>query len=205
MKLYGHPLSGNTHRVKALLHILGVEYEDLVVDLRSGAHKTPDFLALNPLGQVPVLEDGDLVLRDSAAILIYVARKFDPDHAWLPEDAAGQALVQQWLSTAVNEIQAGPFVLRVVKLLGAPLDYEAARTKTERLFSRLFEPHLTDRTWLVGERPTLADLACYAYLARVNEGDFSLAPYPAIRAWLTRVEKIEGFVPMANAVDLKAS
>ena len=202
MKLYGHPMSGNTHRVQALLSILDVDYDYAVVDLRSGAHKQPDFLQKNPLGQVPVLEDGDLVLRDSSAILIYIAQKYDTAHDWLPTDPAGAAQVQQWLSTAVNEINAGPFRLRVIKLLGSSLDYDAALTVTKWIFGDLFEPHLSQNKWLVGEKPTLADLACYSYIARVTEGDFDLSDYPSIQAWLARVEKIDGFTPMVHAADL---
>jgi len=85
--LYGNPISGNSHRVNAFLD----------------EHKQPDYLALNPLGQVPVLTDGDLVLRDSSAILVYLARKYDKSNKWLPTDPDKQALVQQWLSNSVNE------------------------------------------------------------------------------------------------------
>lgn len=202
MKLYGHPLSCNTHRVQALLSILNVDHEYEIVDLTSGAHKQPEFLAKNPLGQVPVFEDGDLTLRDSSAILIYVAHKFDTDNKWLPADPAGAAKVQQWLSTAVNEVQNGPFVLRIVKLLDAPHDYDAAKAKTEALFGDLFEPHLSENDWLVDSAPTLADLACYGYIARVTEGDFDLSAYPAIQAWIKRVEGIDGFLQMPHAKDL---
>lgn len=205
MKLHGHPLSGNSHRAKTFLSILGLDFEDVFVDLRAGAHKAPEYLKLNPLGQVPVFEDGDLVLRDSTAILVYLARTHDRDNQWLPADATGQAKVQQWLSTAVNEIQNGPFVLRAIKLFGMPADRDAAVAKTEALFGNLFEPHLTGRDWLVNDRPTIADLACYSYIARVTEGDFSLEPYPAIRAWLERIEQIEGFSPMVHAADLMAA
>lgn len=202
MKLYGHPLSGNSHRVQAFLSILGVEHEYEVVDLQNGAHKQPDFLKLNPLGQVPVLKDGDLVLRDSSAILIYLAGKYDTENKWLPTDPSGTAQVQQWLSTAVNEIQAGPFVLRLVKLLGAPLDYDAALAKTQTIFRDLFEPHLNNNDWLIGGTPSIADLACYSYIARVTEGDFDLSPYPSIQAWLARIEQIDGFTPMVHAAYL---
>lgn len=202
MKLYGHPLSGNTHRVKALLSILGIDYDYVSVDMKSGAHKKPDFLKMNPLGQVPVLEDDGLILRDSSAILIYIARKYDTANIWLPADAASAAQVQQWLSTAVNEINAGPFRLRLIKLLGSSFDYETALAVTTWIFGDLFEPHLTKNKWLVGDKPTLADLACYSYIARVTEGDFDLSAYPSIQAWLARVEKIDGFTPMVHAAEL---
>jgi len=197
--LYGHPISGNSHRVRTFLSILGLEYENIVVDLPSGAHKKPDYLELNPLGQVPVLTDGNLTLRDSSAILVYLARKYDPDNKWLPTDPDKQAIVQQWLSTSVNEINNGPFILRAIKLFGNNADHDAIRQKTEALFGNLFEPHLDKNQWLAGNTATVADIACYSYIARVTEGDFSLEPYPAIRQWLERIESIKGFAPMMHA------
>lgn len=202
MKLYGHPMSGNTHRVQALMSVLNIPYDYEFVDLSNGAHKQPEFLAMNPLGQVPVLKDGDLVLRDSSAILVYLAGKYDTDGQWLPKDPAGSAEVHQWLSTAVNEVQAGPFVLRVIKLLGAPLDYDGALAKTNALFDNLFEPHLKSNDWLAGGKPSVADLACYSYIARVTEGDYDLSKYPAIQAWIARVEGIEGIAEMPHAADM---
>ena len=205
MKLYGHPLSGNTHRVQALLGVLGIEYEYISVDMANGAHKAPEFLALNPLGQVPVFQDGDLILRDSSAILIYLARTYDTQNKWLPADPTGQARVQEWLSTAVNEIMSGPFMVRIIKLLGVPADEAVAIEKTKALFDTLFEPHLKDQAWLVGDTPSIADLACYSYIARVGEGNFSLEDYPAISAWLRRVEAINNVPPMVYAADVFAA
>lgn len=205
MKLYGHPVSGNAHRVQTFLDILGIDYEYQVVNLPGGEHKSPEYLALNPMGQVPVFVDGDLVLRDSTAIMTYLARKYDNTNTWLPTTPVEQARVQEWLSTAVNEIMAGPFVVRLVKLLNVPMDYDAAKAKTETLLGNLFEPHLTGRNWLAGDGATIADLACYSYIARVTEGDVSLEPYPAVRAWLERVEGLKGFTAMPHAADIFAS
>ena len=204
MKLYGHPLSGNTHRVQALLEILGVRYDYITVDLAKGAHKAPDFLNLNPLGQVPVLEDGDVVLRDSTAIMTYIAALHDAGGTWFPTDALLRARVQEWLSVAVNEIMQGPFRVRGIGILGFPADDGVSVAKTKALFEALVEPHLTGRDWLVGDAPTAADLACYSYIARVTEGDFDLTPYPAICAWLRRVEAIENFHPMVRIEELMA-
>lgn len=205
MKLYGFPLSGNAHRVQAFLTLLGIDHEYISVDLKAGAHKAPEFLAMNPLGQVPVLVDGDVVLRDSLAILNYLASKYDTDNVWNPAAPLARARVQEWLSIAGHEVINGPFLVRATKLFGSPGDPEALRAKTVALFETLFEPHLADRDWLVGDTPTLADIACYSCMARVTEGDFSLEPYPAIRAWLARVEAIEGFPPMVRIEDVMAA
>ncbi len=205
MKLYGHPISGNAHRAEALLGILGQDFENIVVNLPAGEHKHPEFLAMNPLGQVPVLVDGDVVLRDSSAILIYLARKYDATNQWLPTDALAQAKVQEWLSVAVNEIARGPFTVRAIKVIGMKADLAEAQSRTDALFSQLFEPHLAAQDWLVGDQPTIADLACYGYIARVTDGDYSLDAYPAINAWLARVEAIDGFTPLGKAADVFAA
>lgn len=205
MKLYGHPLSGNAHRVQTMLSILGVEHENIIVDLPGRAHKEPSFLAMNPLGQIPVLVDGDLTLRDSTAILIYLARKFDTTNRWLPTDAAGSAKVQEWLSIAVHEVSQGPFVVRAMKLFGMPGDLDDVKAKSDALFADLFEPHLTDRDWLVGDQATIADIACYGYIARITDGDYSLDAYPAMTAWLARIEALDNFVPMVVAADFFAA
>lgn len=149
-----------------------------------------------------MLVDGDLVLRDSSAIMTYLAEKYDTEGKWLPRDPKHRAQVQEWLSTSVNEIQNGPFVVRAIKLFGVPADPVSAANKAAALYDALLEPHLTGRDWLVGDTPTLADLACYSYTARVTEGDFSLEPYPAIRAWLERCEAIDGFTPMMKVEDM---
>ena len=200
--LFGNPISGNAHRVHTFLNLLGLDFEDRVLRPENGEHRAPDYLALNPLGQIPVLTDGDVVLRDSSAILVYLARKYDKSNKWLPEAPEKHAEVQQWLSVAVNNIMSGPALLRAIKIFNMPLDPETAESKTRSLFDSLFEQHLGKNDWLVGDSATLADIACYSYIARVTEGEFSLEPYPAIRAWLERVESIDGFAPMGHAADL---
>lgn len=197
--LYGHPISGNSHRVANFLNILGVDFTEKLVDLAKGEHKSAEYLTINPLGQVPALSHNSVTLRDSTAILIYLARTFDKTNTWWPEDALAQANIQQWLSVAVHEVMTGPFVLRAIQLFGMPADEAQAREKTEKLFGELFEPHLKETKWLVGETPSIADIACYSYIARVNEGNFSLDAYPAIQQWLRNIEAIEGFKPMMHA------
>jgi len=146
-----------------------------------------------------VLTDGELVLRDSFAILVYLARKYDTDNKWLPTRPDEQAMVQQWLSTSAGEISSGPAVLRAMKLFGTSADRDAVEQKTNNLFANLFEPHLARNQWLAGGKPSIADIACYSYIARVTEGDYSLEPYPSIREWLKRIEDMPDFAPMMHA------
>ena len=194
MRLYRFPLSGHAHRVELFLSILGLPVELIDVNLPKGEHKQPAFLALNPLGQVPVLDDDGLILSDSNAILVYLATKY-ADAQWLPRDAEGAAKVQRFLSIAAGEIARGPAAARMVKIFGAPLDHAAAQAIATRLFTFL-EAHLASHSFLAAGTPTIADIAAYTYIAHAPEGGLSLDATPNIRAWLARIESLPGFIPM---------
>jgi glutathione S-transferase len=196
IRLYRHPISGHAHRVELYLSLLGLPYELEHVDLLQGAHKQAEYLAKNVFGQVPVIEDGALTLADSNAILVYLGERYDEQGRFWPRTAEGKAAVQRWFSIAAGQLAAGPGAARRARLLGAKLDYEAAVTTAKQLF-KILEGELSSRDYLVGSTATLADVACYAYVARAPEGDISLEPYPALRAWLGRIEALPGFVPMA--------
>lgn len=195
IRLYRHPLSGHAHRVELFLSLLRLPFERVDVDLMRGAHKAPEFLAKNPFGQVPVIEDGDVTLADSNAILVYLATRYDASGRWLPRDPVGAARVQQWLSVAAGQLAYGPSAARRAVLLGAKLDYEHAKAITVDLLTVL-DGHLATRRFLAADEPTLADIALYAYTALAPEGGVSLDPYGHVRAWLARVESLPGFVPM---------
>ena len=195
IRLHRHPISGHSHRVELALSLLGLPCELVNVDLMKGAHKQPEFLAKNAFGQVPVIEDGELKLADSIAILVYFGERYDEAGRFWPRTAHGKAQVQRWFSVASGPLAAGPAAARLVRLLGAKLDYERAVATAKQLFDTL-ESELTERSYLVGSAPTFADVACYAYVARAPEGDISLEAYRGLRAWLARVEALPGFVPM---------
>jgi len=182
--------------VELYLSLLGLPYVLEHVDLLRGAHKEPEYLAKNVFGQVPVIDDGELTLADSNAILVYLGERYDEAGKFWPRSAEGKAAVQRWFSIAAGQLAAGPGAARRARLLGAKLDYEAAVATAKQLFKTL-EAELTTRDYLVGSTATLADVACYAYVARAPEGDISLESYPALRAWLGRIESLPGFVPMA--------
>jgi glutathione S-transferase len=193
MKLYHHPMSGHAHRARLFLSLLGVPHELIEVDLKSGAHKTPEFLALNPFGQVPVLEDEGTVVSDSNAILVYLAKKFRRTD-WLPEDPSNAAAIQRWLSVAAGEVAYGPAAARLISVFGAKLNAEEVIGRAHRLL-KLLDSHLTPREWLVGDSPTIADVALYSYVARAPEGNVDLKDYPHVNAFLRRIEKLSGFTP----------
>lgn len=194
IRLYTFPLSGHAHRVQLFLSLLALPAELIQVDLTKGAHKTPEFLAINPLGQVPVLQDGDVTLSDSNAILVYLASKY-ADARWLPRDPLLAARVQRFLSISANEVLRGPATARLIHVFKAALDINLAHTISKRILPVL-DSDLNGHAFLVGDTPTIADVAIYTYVAHAPEGGVSLADYPNIRAWIQRIETLPGFVPM---------
>lgn len=205
MKLYHHPISGHSHRARLFASLLGLAPELIEVDLKAGEHKQPAFLALNPFGQVPVLVDDDgTVIADSNAILVYLARKTGRTD-WLPEDAAGAAKVQRWLSVAAGDVAFGPAAARLVTIFGAKYNPDEVIARAHVLLGRL-EAALAGRDWLAADHPTIADVAIYGYVARAPEGNVDLAAYPLVRAFLRRIEALPGFIPFAEtAVGLSAA
>ncbi len=195
LRLYTFPLSGHSHRAQLLAALLGLPIELVHVELTKGEHKQPAFLALNRFGQVPVLQDGAITVSDSNAILVYLADRFDEQRRYWPNEPERRAQVQRWLSVAAGQLAAGPAAARLVRVFGAKLDHAAAIEKAHQLFA-ILESELSTRTFLVGDSATLADIALYTYTAHAPEGDVSLDGYPAIRAWLARIESLPGFVPM---------
>jgi glutathione S-transferase len=194
LKLYDFPPSGNCHKIRLLMSMLNLEHELISVDLRSGEQKNPKFLEINPWGQVPVLVDEDLVLRDSQAILVYLAKRYGGD-AWLPNDAASLGLVMQWLSTAVNDIRQGLGAARAYHRMGKPTDIEIATAHAYTVLKTI-DQHLAQRQWLELDRPTVADIACFPYIALAVDGKISLADYPHVTAWIDRLKQIPGYIEL---------
>jgi glutathione S-transferase len=192
MKLYYHHLSGHSHRARLFLSLLGVDYEPAFVDLAKGEHKSETFLKINRFGQVPVLVDGDTVIADSNAIMVYLAKaKQRPD--WLPESPVEAAAVQRWLSVAAGEVASGPAAARLVTVFGATLDAANAIKKAHTLLA-VVDQELATREWLAGSRPTIADVALYSYVSAAPEGNVDTSTYPHVLAWLRRVEDLPGFL-----------
>ncbi|HLD65377.1 MAG TPA: glutathione S-transferase [Pseudomonas sp.] len=205
IKLFRHPLSGHAHRVELLLSLLGLPTELVFVDLAQGAHKRPEFLALNPFGQVPVIDDNGTLLSDSNAILVYLAKAYDKGGRWLPSEPVAAAKVQRWLSVAAGPIASGPASARLITVFGAPYNAEETIARSHALL-QIVEGELASSRFLAGDEPTLADIAAYTYIAHAPEGNVSLVDYPTLRAWLARIEALPGFVPMQRtAVGLQSA
>ncbi|MGD1928979.1 MAG: glutathione S-transferase family protein [Leptolyngbyaceae cyanobacterium] len=197
MKLYGHEMSGNSYKVRLLLDLLNLDYEWVKVDVMKGAHKSPEYLALNPFGQVPLLIDGEMRLADAQAILVYLARQYGGDE-WLPTEALPLAQVVRWLSTAAGEVRQGPENARLYHIFGRKtINVDRAYAQAATILAQL-DQHLSQHTWLEFERPTIADVAVFPYVSLAPDGQVDLSPYPHVLAWLERVRQLPGFVPMAT-------
>jgi glutathione S-transferase len=203
MKLYFHPISGHAHRARLFLSLIGAPVEIVTVDLAKGEHKSPEYLAKNRFGQVPVLEDEGHFIADSNAILVYAATKFGKTD-WLPEDALGAARVQRWLSVAAGQIAFGPGAARLITIFKADYRPEEVIARAHAVLA-LLEAELAGNQWIAADRPTIADVALYSYVARAPEGNVDLAPYANVRGWLARIEALPGFVEFGKtAVGLNA-
>lgn len=196
LKLHVHPLSGHSHRAVLFAALIGAEVELKEIDLAAGVHRSQGFKALNRFGQIPVLEDDSTVIADSNAILVYLAKKFGRTD-WLPEDAAGAARVQRWLSVAAGQIASGPAAARLITVFRAPFNADEVIARAHAILA-LIDGELAGRDWIAADHPTIADVALYSYIDRAPEGNVSLEPYPAIRDWLGRVQSLPGFVPFAK-------
>jgi glutathione S-transferase len=203
MKLYSHPLSLNCYKVRLLLSFLGQEYDDENVDLVNDRHKSDQFLTLHPLGQVPVLVDGDLSVWDSQAILVYLARKFE-NEKWLPLNASASAQITAWLSFAAKELAIGLAAARIHHLLGGQginfvtrlnIDLDSATSQGEKSLEVL-NHYLRDHQWLAGDTPTIADIACFPAIEFAPEGKISLSAYPHVQIWVDQVKQLPGHIPM---------
>ncbi|MFH7024018.1 MAG: glutathione S-transferase family protein [Heteroscytonema crispum UTEX LB 1556] len=194
IKLYHFELSGNCHKVRLMLSLLGVEYEQILLDFATKEHKSPKYMTLNPFGQLPILVDGEIVVRDSHAILIYLAQRYGNEN-WLPTDAESTSKVMQWLFTAANEIRQGPEFARLYHLFQIPLDVQLA---TQRAYAilKIIDEHLCERQWLELNRPTIADVACFPYIGLAPDGKISLDAYPNVVAWIERIKQLPSYIGM---------
>src|SRR5215510_5499102 len=128
IRLYDFELSGSCYKVRLLLNILKVSCERIPVDFINKEHKSERFLALNPLGDIPVLEDGGIRLRDAQAILVYVARQYDRSNTWFPDAPDAMGKIMQWLALGGHELMAAAGA-RLVKMLSYPLDLAALQAR----------------------------------------------------------------------------
>jgi glutathione S-transferase len=196
--LYSMQRSGNSYKVRLALAQLGLDYRLVEVDILKGESRTPDFLAKNPSGQVPLLEvTPGRFIAESNAILWYLAG----GTPLAPEDRIDRAETLQWMFFEQHSLEpnigAAYFWLALVKG-GRELQQHALEDWMEDGYRSLgvMENHLRHHRYFAAGHYTIADIALYAYTHLAHECDFDLAPFPAIREWLGRVAAEPGYVPM---------
>jgi glutathione S-transferase len=195
IKLYGHELSGNSYKAKLMLSLLDLDYEWVKVDLMAGAHKQPEFLAINSFGQVPVLVDGDIAIADAQAILVYLARQYG-NLQWLPLEAEPMSRIVRWLSITAGEVRQGTeFARRYHLFQNTDINLEQAVQKSEFILTQL-DNHLAERSWLELGHPTIADIAVFPYIALAPDGRIALDKYLNVLNWINRVKNLPGFIDM---------
>jgi glutathione S-transferase len=192
--LYEFALSGNCHKIRLMLSLLGLDYRSVLIKGSEQQQKSVDYLAMNPFGQVPVLKDDDVIVRDSQAILVYLAKKYG-NGQWLPNDAVALADVVAWLSTAANEVALGPNRLRLHYKFGRHINIEESGQISIKLLE-ILQAHLENNPYLATDQITIADIAVYPYIALAPEGKIDLSLYPAVNAWLSRIQALSGYVGM---------
>lgn len=192
IRVHGTKLSGHTHRVTLLLSALAIPFE--FVPAPPEVRRAETFKRLNGLQQIPVFEDGELVLSDSNAILVYLCKRYAPGSEWLPEDPVAASHVQRWLSIAAGEVMYGPASARMITQWQFAGDLARAQAISGILLD-FMDDHLKDRTFLAANHITIADLACYSYVAHAREGGVAL-DHGNVARWLKRVEATPGFEPM---------
>ncbi|HSS47018.1 MAG TPA: glutathione S-transferase family protein [Burkholderiales bacterium] len=195
MKLYDRDVSGNSYKVRLFLALLGLPYETVTINTAKGEQKQPEFLQLNPRGQIPVLEADGKAIWDSTAILVYLARRYGGEK-WLPLEAHDMAEVVQWLALAQNEILYGLAYSRVIILFKRPVGNLSDCQARGQGALKVLERHLRQNEWLALGRLTIADLACYPYVALAEEGGIPLDPYTSVLAWMKRIQMLPGYVTM---------
>jgi len=197
LRLYDYYDSGNGYKVRLLLTQLGLAFEYVEKDIMKGETRTPEFLALNPNGRVPVLQlDDGTALAESNAILFYLAE----GTPYLPADKLERARVLQWLF--FEQYSHEPYIAVVRFLLRHTAADDPRRSILEQRRKGgydalgVMERHLAECSFFVANRYTIADVALYAYTHVCDQGGFDLGPYPAVRAWLARIETTPRYVRM---------
>jgi glutathione S-transferase len=196
MNLYDLALSGNCYKVRLFASLINTPLTIVPVDFMNGEHKTEAMLKLNPLGEIPILENGSVILRDAQAILVYLANKYGGE-AWWPSEAHLQADVMQWLSVAANEIQHGPNVARLIKKFGLESDWVQASDRSHKILT-FIDNHLGSHQWLAASRPTIADCAVYPYISTAYEGNIDIDNYLNIQAWMKRIQQLPNYISMSG-------
>jgi glutathione S-transferase len=191
MRLYDYAASGNCFKVRLLLSLLGREYERVPVDIFAGETLTPEYAALNPARETPVLQvDSGEIVTQSNAILWYLAE----GTPFLPGDSLSRAHVVQWLCFEQERVMSGIGSARFWTLTGRNPSGIPARFALGEATLAILDAHLESRDWLVGDRCTIADLSVFGYTHAATDAGFDLEAHPRVVGWLDRIACLPGYV-----------
>jgi glutathione S-transferase len=203
--LHGFPVSSNTHRVRLLLSLLGISFEERLVNLATGEHLKPAYTAINPRQTVPAVEVDGAVLTESYAILLYLAQRHrdvhGPSGSWWPTDPIDQAKVSSWMFYTANELHNGIGLARNERAFGRAGAGEYAVERGRKSLA-LLDEHLSSRRFLELDRPTLADVSVYPFVAVAPEAGLAIDAYEGIARWMGELAALPGFVPMPLLRDM---
>jgi glutathione S-transferase len=200
LKLHEYASSGNCYKIRLLLNQLGVAYERVPTDILKGESRTPEFLAMNPVGKTPVLEiQPGQYLAESNAIIYYLADGTD----FLPTDRWERAQVMQWLFfeqySHEPNIATVRFWITIAKQAEQKREAIAQKQQLGYAALQVMENHLAKYDYFVGNRYSIADIALYAYTHVAEEGDFDLSKFPAILAWFDRIVQQPNYLTILAA------
>lgn len=199
LTLHDDPISGNGYKVRLMLAFLERPYTYVAYDILKHETRTPRFLKINPNGRIPVLmlEDGT-VLPESNAILFYLA----DGTPWIPGDPLARAQMLSWMFFEQYSHEPNIATLRfwthLPELSPAQIAQQPGKRDAGKAALKLMDSHLSVQGWFVGGRPSIADIALFAYTHVADEGGFRLDDYPSVMAWIDRMQSLPGFVPMSH-------
>lgn len=192
--LHANPMSGPSYKAALMLSLCGIAPELRIVDLRAGEQRTPDFLAHNPFGQVPVLAHAGHDFAQSASILEYVAAVTG---RFGGATEAERAAIRAWMFWDFDRLASSVYRIRTARFGIRPLDEAVIAHYGElaALALGLLEARLADRAFLLGEAPTIADVDVYGTVRYCGDAGIDLSSRPAILAWIGRIEALPGWAP----------
>lgn len=203
LTLYDNLESGNGHKVRLMLGLLNLDYTHILKDIHKSETRTPEFLAINPIGRIPALQLSDgRTLAESNAILCYLAEGSD----YLPTDRFTRAQVMSWLFWEQYEhepsIAVSRFWCHHLEMTPERVQLLSEKQAKGNAALALMEKNFSYADWAVGKNPSIADVSLYSYTSVAEEGGFDLSDYPAVRRWLDRVAALPGFIPMESFENL---
>ena len=204
LKLYDLNRSGNCYKIRLLLSLIELKYEKIKINANAGENRTPEFLMLNPRGQVPVIDDDGHILWDSTAILVYLAATYG-NESWLPREPYEQAQVMQWLALEQNEGRYGLARARAITLKNPNAFARLGNMKEcqDLAFDALgvLQSRLNVGEWLVGKQISIADIACYPYVALASEVGIDITDYQNVVALVNRIAALPNYIPLPETGD----